>query len=84
MSMTVEKVAEVLALPEPDRAFLAHQLIASLDATVDANAETQWQEVIDRRSREIEEGKVRCRPVEQAVQDIRAKLHARRFPGPIL
>ena len=46
MSMTVEKVAEVLALPDQDRAFLAHQLIASLDATVDANAETQWQEVI--------------------------------------
>jgi putative addiction module component (TIGR02574 family) len=78
MSMTVEKVAEVLALPEQDRAFLAHQLIASLDATVDAGAETEWQEVIDRRSREIEGGKVPCRPVEQVVRDIRAKLHARR------
>ena len=76
--MTVGKVAEALALPEQDRAFLAHQLIASLDATVDADAETHWQEVIDRRSREIEEGKVPCRPVEQVVQDIRAKLHARR------
>jgi hypothetical protein len=40
-------------------------------ATVDADAETQWQEAIDRRSREIEEGKVICRPVEQVVPDIR-------------
>ena len=81
MSIAAEKVAEVLALPEHDRAFLARQLIASLDNTVDADAETQWQEVIGQRSREIEEGKVICRPVEQVVQDIRSKLHARRQPS---
>ncbi len=81
MSITAEKVAEVLALPAQDRAYLARQLIASLDDTMDADAETQWQEVIDRRSREIEEGNVSCRPVEQVVQDIRNKLHARRQPS---
>jgi putative addiction module component (TIGR02574 family) len=76
MSIAAEKVAEVLALPEQDRAFLAHQLIASLDNTVDADAEAQWNEVIDRRSRKIKEGKVTCRPVEQVIQDISAKLEA--------
>jgi putative addiction module component (TIGR02574 family) len=81
MSIAAEKMAEVLALPEQDRAFLARQLIASLDDNVDADAETQWQEVIGRRSREIEEGKVSCRPVEQVVRDIRNKLHARRQPS---
>jgi putative addiction module component (TIGR02574 family) len=82
MSVTAEKIAvEALALPAEDRAFLARQLIASLDSTVDADAETQWHEVIDRRSREIEEGKVSCRPVEQVVQDIRNKFHARRQPS---
>jgi putative addiction module component (TIGR02574 family) len=81
MSIAAEKVAEVMALPEQDRAFLARQLIASLDDTVDADAEEQWNEVIDRRSREIEEGKVTCRPVEETVRDIRAKLHARRQPS---
>lgn len=81
MSIAAEKVAEVLALPERDRAFLGQQLIASLDDTVDPDAETQWHEVIDRRSREIKEGKVSCRPVEQVVQDIRKKLHARRQPS---
>lgn len=78
MSIAAEKMAEVLALPEEDRAFLAQKLIASLDQAVDADAETQWHEIIDRRSREIEEGKVSCRPVEQVVQDIRSKLNARR------
>jgi putative addiction module component (TIGR02574 family) len=81
MSIAAEKVAEVLALPEQDRAFLAHQLIASLEDDVDADAETQWKDVIDRRSREIEEGKVSCRPVEQVVQEIRDKLRARRQPS---
>jgi len=81
MSIAAEKVAEVLALPEQDRAYLACQLIASLDDTIDADAETQWNQVIDRRSREIQEGKVSCRPVAQVVQDIRDKLHARRQPS---
>jgi hypothetical protein len=37
-----------------------------------------WNEVIDRRSREIEQGKVKCRPMAQVVKDIRKKLRARR------
>ena len=81
MSIAVEKMAEVLSLPEQDRAFLARQLIASLDDAVEPDAEMQWQSVIDRRSREIVEGDVSCRPVEQVVRDIRNKLHARRQPS---
>lgn len=81
MSIAAEKVAEVLALPVQDRAFLAHQLIASLDNVMDADAEARWREVIDRRSREIEEGRVQCRPVAETVRDIRAKLHAGRQPS---
>ena len=77
MSIAAEKVAEVLALPEQDRAFLARQLIASLDDTVDADAETQWHEVIDRRSREMVEGRVDARSEEEVMRDIRTKLHAR-------
>jgi putative addiction module component (TIGR02574 family) len=81
MSVAAEKVAEVLALPVQDRAYLAHQLIASLDGNIDADAETQWNEVIDRRSHEIEDGKVNCRPPGKAVREIRAKLNARRQPS---
>lgn len=78
MSIAAEKVAEVLALPERDRAYLAHQLIVSLDNTVDADAETQWNDVIDRRSREMVEGRVDSRPEEEVIRDIQAKLNAAR------
>jgi putative addiction module component (TIGR02574 family) len=81
MSVAAEKVAEVLALPEADRAFLARKLIASLDDAVDADAEAQWVEEVDRRAREIEQGSVTCRPVEQVVHLLRTKLHARRQPS---
>ena len=81
MSIVAAKVAEVLALPEQARAYLARQLIASLDPQHDADAEEQWVEVIESRSREIEEGRVTCRPVEETVRDIRAKLDARRQPS---
>lgn len=77
MSVAAEKVAEVLALPEQDRAFLARQLIASLDDTADADAETQWNEVIDRRSLEMAAGRVDTRSETEMIRDIRAKLHAR-------
>ena len=77
MSIAAEKVAEVMALPEQDRAYLARQLIASLDDTVDADAEAQWNEVIDRRSREMAEGRVDTHPEEEVMRDIWAKLHAR-------
>ena len=53
MSLPAEKVAEVLALAAPDRAYLAQQLIASLDPQQDAGAEVQWHEVIYRRTREL-------------------------------
>jgi putative addiction module component (TIGR02574 family) len=76
MSVAAEKVAEVLALSSEDRAFLARRLIASLDEVTDADTEVQWQEAIDRRSAEIEQGSVQCRPVEEVLRDIKAKLDA--------
>ena len=81
MSIAVEKMAEVLAWPEQDRAFLARQLIASLDETVEPDAETEWNEVIDRRSREMVEGRVDTRSEEEMIRDIRTKLHARHPPS---
>jgi hypothetical protein len=78
MSITSEKVAEVLALPERDRAYLARQLIASLDDTFDQDIETQWHEVIERRSREMDEGVLDVRSEEELLRDIKAKVDARR------
>ena len=78
MSIAAEKIAEVLALPKEDRAFLAHQLIASLDDVVDADAEARWEEVIDQRSREMNEGQVHEGSEEEMIQGIRTKLNAAR------
>ena len=39
---------------EQDRTFLSCELIANLDETIESDAETQWNEVIDRCGREIE------------------------------
>jgi hypothetical protein len=81
MSIAAEKLAELLSWPEQDRAFLARELIASLDETVEPEAEAEWNEVIDRRSREIAQGRVDTRPEEEIIQGIRAKLHARHSPS---
>ncbi len=78
MSVTAEKVAEVLALSPEDRAFLAQRLIASLDDTIDTGSEADWQVEVERRSQDIESGRVVCRPVDEALRDIRAKINARR------
>ena len=78
MSIAAEKMAEVLALPQQDRAYLARQLIASLDDPVDADTEAEWNEVIDRRSREMAEGRLDACSEEEAIGNIRHQLHARR------
>ena len=74
--------AEILALPTATRAYLAHELLSSFDdradADADAEAEAEWLAVIDRRSEEIEAGRVQCRPVADVVRDLRAKLDAQR------
>ena len=42
---------------------------------MDADSETQWHEIIDRRSREMAEGRVDTRPEEEVIQHLRAKLN---------
>ena len=78
MSLAAEKLAEALALPREDRAFLARELIVSLDERDDTSAETEWRDVIDRRTREMEAGKISDNSVEELVSGIRAKLDATR------
>jgi hypothetical protein len=78
VSILAEKIVnDALGLPTKERAFLARELISSLEPE-DDSAEVEWFKVIDRRSREISDGKVQCRPVAEIVKKIRAKLHASR------
>jgi putative addiction module component (TIGR02574 family) len=76
MSLSAEKVAEALGMPVADRAFLAHELIASLEEERDLNPAEEWNEELDRRTREIEIGSVQLISHEQVVAELRAKLNA--------
>jgi hypothetical protein len=66
--------AEVLRLSPADRARLLDRLIASLD--VDADAEAAWDQLAERRERELQDGSKQGVSLEVAV----ARLEAR-FPG---
>jgi putative addiction module component (TIGR02574 family) len=56
---TIEIRAGALNLPAPERASLAHDLIVSLDAeNADPRADALWTTEIERRAREVADGKV--------------------------
>ncbi len=75
METTMTEIAnDILQLPLRDRAFLAHRLIQSLDHLSDADADALWLPEIKRRSAEIADNRVECRPVETVVATIRRKL----------
>lgn len=58
---TDELVAQALRLPRPERARVAEEMLASLEESEEQVA-TAWAEELDRRSRDIAEGRVQ--PVE--------------------
>ena len=67
-------LAEALGLPVEDRADIAAKLLASLDdAAEDPDAADAWADEIERRVREVDEGRVQLVPWEE----VRAKLRAR-------
>jgi len=56
-SAALEKLrSEALNLSEAERAELAHELVASLDGTIDSDAEEAWDAEIVRRLAEIDSG----------------------------
>ena len=67
MSSRAEKLfEEALTLPPEARAGLAAQLIESLDAEVDENAEAEWAATIARRLAELRSGAVTAVPWTEA------------------
>jgi putative addiction module component (TIGR02574 family) len=62
-----------LALPAQARAMLAEDLLASLEASPE-DIEEAWRIEIDRRVKEIKEGKVELIPGDQVMQELRAQL----------
>jgi putative addiction module component (TIGR02574 family) len=62
-----------LALPAPARAMLAEDLLASLESSPEEIKEA-WRIEIERRVKEIREGKVELIPGDQVMQELRAQL----------
>ncbi len=69
--------SEILALPEAERAELAHDLIQSLDAPRDNGREDAWDREITRRILEIDEGQAELIDRDEFRSRMQAKLKAR-------
>ena len=70
-----ELLQNALALPPEARAALAGSLLEGIDGTVDAYAEEEWNKEIARRIEELDSGKVKPIPWEEARRQISAILH---------
>ena len=74
-STTLEKLrSEVLGLPEPERAELAHELEKSLDLPVDSDAADAWDREIVRRLAEIDAGRASLVDRDELRRRMRARL----------
>ena len=86
MARDIEAILdEVLALPEAQRAELAHRLIVSLDgpapdAAEQARIDATWSAEIDRRVKAIEDGTANLIPAKEVFAEIEASLKARKRP----
>jgi len=61
---------DALKLPEPDRADIASCLYGSLNSNTGEELHPAWGKVIERRIREVEEGKVKPIPRKEAMRRI--------------
>jgi putative addiction module component (TIGR02574 family) len=65
---------QLLALPSVDRARLAELLLASIEER-DAGAASAWDEEIDRRADELENGLVDGIPAVEVFAEVERRLH---------
>ena len=77
MFEVAELLKKALALPVEARAALAGSLLDSLDETVDASAEEEWNQEIARRIRELDSGKVKPIPWAEARRQVSDILNGR-------
>ncbi len=74
---TAELRSSVLSLPTEERAALARDLIASLDAeAADLNADSLWATEIDHRAREVADGKVALVDADEVHAEAARRLRA--------
>ena len=71
--MTVDELrAEVLRLDPQTRAYLARELLASLDTLSDAEIEKLWVGEAVRRDEELDSGAARAYPADEVLDRARA------------
>ena len=81
--MAIEKVLEqALALPREDRARLAAALLESLEpddgeVLTEAEWEAAWAAEIERRMKEVDEGRARLIPAEEVFAELQARFPPR-------
>ena len=64
----------VLKLPERERAMLVDHLLQSLDGLNQKEIDEAWAKEIERRIREVDEGKVELIPGEEVLAELRSRL----------
>ena len=69
-----EILQQALALPTDQRAMLVDHLLHSLNALTNNEIDHAWAEEIERRVREIDEGKVELIPGEEVMKKLRSKF----------
>jgi len=74
MSTLADVTRDALSLSVDDRVVLARRVWESLERFADAEVEKAWMDEADRRWREIEEGKVQCRPASEVMKRARNSL----------
>jgi len=65
---------EAKGLSVQERARLAHQLIASLDAGEDVDAEEVWLEEAERRYQAYRQGKLAAKPADKVFHEAKSRL----------
>lgn len=71
MSRLTDVTDQALALPAEERVILAQRVWDSVEHFANSEVEKAWMQEVDRRWREIEEGKVQCLPAEQVMKQAR-------------
>lgn len=73
MSTYEEIISAALALPPGARAMLAEHLLDSLNSEDQKRIDALWAEEIERRIREVDEGKVTLIPGDEVMDRLRSR-----------
>ena len=75
MATADDLLSDALRLPPEERAWLAHELLLSLEATgADSDAETEWTRELERRAQEVIDGKVELVSPDDARRQVTERL----------